>query len=226
MEEVAARARRLEVEPLTEVVRQGDPGNTFYVIETGECEVLLDGYGIGHLGPGSGFGERALLRSRPRTATVRTLVPTALYAIDRASFLSALTGQPPELIDGAGVRVERVGPDPSTRLLPEVLGEVTFLRELDSGELERLADAATIEDWEPGAVIIREGDDATAFFVLLSGGLQTTIEGRAVSELLPGDAFGEIALLHGVQRTATVTASQPSRTCRVPAESVAALVPR
>jgi CRP-like cAMP-binding protein len=224
LEDVAARGRRTHAGAGTEIVRQGDPGDAFYVIESGSAEVLLDRFGIGQLGPGSGFGERALLRAVPRTATVRALNEMTLYEIDRTSFLSAVTGQPPEALEDAAGPVQRTGPDPRTRPLPEVLGAVTFLRALGSNELERLADAATIEDWQPGDAIIREGEAATAFFVLLSGRARATINGRQVNELWPGDCFGEIAILHQVPRTATVAAAEATRTCRVPAEALLEMI--
>jgi CRP-like cAMP-binding protein len=160
------------------------------------------------------------LRATPRTATVKALTDMSLYAIDRTSFLSAITGQPPEALEDSALRVERGGPDPSTRPLAEVLSELTLLRELDSDDLDRLAGAAMIEDWEPGAVIVREGEPATALFVLLSGRAQAMIDGRKVGELWPGDGFGEIAILHRVPRTATVLATEATRTCRIPAETV------
>jgi CRP-like cAMP-binding protein len=56
-----------------------------------------------------------------------------------------------------------------------------------------------------GAVVVREGDPADAFYVLLSGHLQAAAGGRIVRELTEGDGFGEIALLQGGRRTATVT---------------------
>jgi len=220
VEDVAARARRIDLGGGTEVVRQGEQGDTYYVIQTGSTEVLLDGFGIGRLGPGSGFGERALLRATPRTATVKALTDMSLYAIDRISFLSAITGQPPEALEDPALRVERGGRDPGTRPLAQVLSDVTFLHELDSDDLDRLAKAAVIEDWDPGAVIVREGEPANALFVLLSGSAQATKKGRKVGELWPGDGFGEIAILHRVPRTATVVAAEATRTCRIPAEIV------
>lgn len=223
LEDVAATGRRVKAVRGTALVRQGEPGDDFHVIQSGEAEVILDGFGIGQLGPGSGFGERALLRSTPRTATVRALSDMTLYAIDRTSFLSAVTGQPLETSGEPDLAVQRTGPDPSTWPLPRVLRGVTFLREFEFAQLERLADAAAIEDWEPGEVIVREGETAQEFFVLLSGRARAAINGRQVSELLPGDAFGEIALIHGVPRTATVTAAETTRTCRLPAEAVSAL---
>ena len=56
-----------------------------------------------------------------------------------------------------------------------------------------------------GDVIVREGDWADAFYVLVSGHLQATVGGRVVRELTEGDGFGEIALLQGGTRTATIT---------------------
>ena len=55
------------------------------------------------------------------------------------------------------------------------------------------------------AVIVREGGPADAFYVLMSGHLRATVGGRMVRELTEGDGFGEIALLQGGARTATIT---------------------
>jgi CRP-like cAMP-binding protein len=53
--------------------------------------------------------------------------------------------------------------------------------------------------------VVREGDPADAFYVLTSGHLQATVGGRTVRELGEGDGFGEIALLQGGSRTATIS---------------------
>lgn len=74
------------------VIRQGDQGDLWFLIAEGEVEVVKDGVFQTRLGKGEGFGEIALLRDVPRTATVQTVVPTRLLALDRDRFLTAVTG--------------------------------------------------------------------------------------------------------------------------------------
>ncbi len=82
----------LRAAPGEEVIAQGDHGDHFYLIESGEVEVLEGGELLGLQGPGESFGEIALLRDVPRTATVRARTDTVLRALEREQFISAVTG--------------------------------------------------------------------------------------------------------------------------------------
>ncbi len=64
---------------------------------------------------------------------------------------------------------------------------------------------------EAGKRLIAEGDTGSEFFVLLEGAVDVTREGEHVRRQGPGETFGEIALLYGIPRTASVTAAEPSR---------------
>ncbi|MGH3078427.1 MAG: MFS transporter [Gaiellaceae bacterium] len=92
LEHLATRLVPLRVEPGTVVVRQGDSGDRFYVVVEGEVEVTVDGALVSELGPGGYFGEIALLRDMPRTATATARTPVVLYALEREDFLAAVTG--------------------------------------------------------------------------------------------------------------------------------------
>jgi hypothetical protein len=74
------------------VVRQGERGDRFYLVASGNLLVTVAGIDRGHLGSGDGFGEIALLRDGLRTATVTALEPVTLYALEREAFLDAVTG--------------------------------------------------------------------------------------------------------------------------------------
>jgi MFS family permease len=95
LEQVAQRLVPLRHDPGTVIVRKGDAGDRFYVIAEGDVEVSEDGRVISELGPGSYFGEIALLRDVPRTATVTAKTPVVLYALDRDDFLAAVTSHAP-----------------------------------------------------------------------------------------------------------------------------------
>ncbi len=75
-----------------EVITQGDIGDRFYLIDRGEVEVLEYGAHRSTQGEGESFGEIALIRGDARTATVRATRHTRLLALDRAHFLTAVTG--------------------------------------------------------------------------------------------------------------------------------------
>jgi MFS family permease len=75
-----------------DVIVQGEIGDRFFLIETGQVEVFENGAFRRNEGPGESFGEIALLHDVPRTATVRTTVDTNLLALDRDQFLLAVTG--------------------------------------------------------------------------------------------------------------------------------------
>jgi MFS family permease len=90
-------ARGLELSSIaggSTVFSQGDEGDRFYLIEAGSAEVLGDGKPVATLGPGDVFGEIALLRRVPRTATVRARTDLQLQSLTGDRFLTAVTGVP------------------------------------------------------------------------------------------------------------------------------------
>jgi MFS family permease len=93
LESLARALVRVELAPGEVVIREGDEGDRFYVIESGTVDVTKDGALVASLGPGDFVGEIALLRDVPRTATVTATSQTVLQALERTDFIPAVTGQ-------------------------------------------------------------------------------------------------------------------------------------
>jgi MFS family permease len=91
------------------VVKQGEPGERFYVVAGGELDVSVDGRVVRTLREGDYFGEIALLRDVPRTATVQARNEAALLVLDRGDFLTAVTGYAPSLSSAEAVVGLRLG---------------------------------------------------------------------------------------------------------------------
>jgi MFS family permease len=90
-ERLAAKLLQVDVAAGATIVRAGDIGDRFYIVDSGTVRIGLDG-GEKESGAGGYFGEIALLRDVPRTATVTAATATRLYALERADFLAAVTG--------------------------------------------------------------------------------------------------------------------------------------
>jgi len=75
------------------IIREGEPGDTFFLVQSGAAEVSRRGRNVARLGPGDFFGEVALITSEPRSATVRATEPTALLTLSRDAFEAILSEQ-------------------------------------------------------------------------------------------------------------------------------------
>ena len=95
--------------------------------------------------------------------------------------------------------------------VPSKLANVPIFSGCSKRELAIIAHAAKEVSHKEGTVIAREGERGIGLFLILEGQCKVTIGGRTKAKLGPGDFFGEVALLDGGPRTATVTALTPVR---------------
>jgi hypothetical protein len=106
--EQAARALvQLDTEPGTVIVREGDTGDRWFLIADGEVDIEQGGVHVTTRSQGEGFGEIALLRDVPRTATVTARTRCRLFALEKEPFVAAVTGHPLALRAAAEVIAAR-----------------------------------------------------------------------------------------------------------------------
>lgn len=93
--------------------------------------------------------------------------------------------------------------------LESVLQHVPMFRGLSKRQLKQLASLCEVADYMAGHSVVREGEPGDAFYVVLSGQVKVTSGKRTLARMVPGDHFGEIAVLDGGERTASVLTETP-----------------
>ncbi|HKH09426.1 MAG TPA: MFS transporter [Agromyces sp.] len=109
IEQLARGLEPVAVPAGTAVFRQGEVGDRYYVIESGEADVVGDGRVVATLGPGEGFGEIALLRSTPRNATVTARSALGLQALRSDRFLPVVLGYTASAQEAEATVEDRLG---------------------------------------------------------------------------------------------------------------------
>ena len=104
IERLAREATPVEVRAGVPIVREGEPGDRFYVVRSGQVSILGRTFG-----PGEAFGEIALLRNVPRTATAVAVTDVELVALERDPFVAAVTGHAPSAAAADTVIAARLG---------------------------------------------------------------------------------------------------------------------
>jgi cAMP-dependent protein kinase regulator len=210
------------------IVHEGTLGDAFYVVIEGEVAVQVS-HGTGDvtrlatLGPGDYFGEMALLSGRPRVADVLATRATEVLAVPAAVFDANLAGDVRFKARLSTTSQERET-DLQRQRVARTLQSVPVFASLRWEELQRIAASAQIRTVEKGTVICRQGDPASALYVVLSGELEVRNDTpggeRTLTALGPGSSFGETALLTEAplpsrrrSRPPSCRSTRPTSTC-------------
>jgi cAMP-dependent protein kinase regulator len=179
------------------VLRAGAPPSDFFIIERGDFVVQSPGEST-RLSRGQYFGEQALISGAPQNRSVVCDSDSALcWAIDQRTYLALLRQHHWE----------------KRQKFVEVLSRVPVLRPLQPAQIALVADALRSVDAPEGKVIVRQGDMADEFYIVLEGECVVKKAGDGGGEVVvrrlgPGDYFGELALLRNEPRAATIVASK------------------
>jgi CRP-like cAMP-binding protein len=193
------------------VVREGEQGQSLFILVQGEVEVSRDAGGehqiMARLGAGSLFGELALIRAKPRGATVTTTQASELFEIGR-QIVEEVAASNASITEDL-VRFAR------RRLIMNLMATSKIFNPFDDAQRLQILKAFMTRLVDPGAQIIREGTQPNGLYILLEGEVEVSKidEGGdkvVLAYLREGEVFGEIALLEKRLTTATVTAADKS----------------
>lgn len=98
----------------------------------------------------------------------------------------------------------------------ELLAKAGLFADVDADGMERIAAVAVQVDFPANHVIARQGDIGTGFFVVVEGAVRVVRDGETVATIGPGDFFGELSVLDGRPRTASVIADGPTTCLALP----------
>ena len=176
------------------IIHQGDHGDNFYIIHSGEVEVIVDSRLVKIIGEGGSFGELALIHGTPRAASVKARSHVVLWILDHDSYRRILMKNT--------IR--------KRRLYEHLLQNVSVLQSLDQWELLTVADSLEPCHFANGEKVVQQGEMGEDFYIIEKGTAivlqckEGTQDEAQVGTLGPSDYFGEISLLLKRPRAATV----------------------
>lgn len=212
--------RLLTIEKSAVLVRQGDPGQVMYLVAKGWLRATVRTMAgrdveISRLGPGDSVGEVQLVVGGVRSATVAAEERCELLEVSKADF-ELIGARLPKVMDRLrGTARRRL----HRSLLVGVLSD--WIGPMDPkivGELEHVIEWITIP---AGEVLFRQGDPGDSWYIAASGRIEAVVTDtagtqRVVGEVGRGESVGEMALITGNPRTATLTALRDATLMKFP----------
>lgn len=193
------------------VIKEGDLGSEMYVVVQGSLAVFVESstgsvqLSIEDMMNGDYFGEIALIMNLPRTATVKATSRSLLLCLNKRDFTSFIDFQP-------GVK-QRLSETVKQRIAMQFKRfKVPFFAAVPDERFHELAELADLIEFAEGERVFEEGDVGHFFYLVVLGSLTVSQKQEEavvqLSQIGPGQYFGEMALLLNVPRLATVTANQ------------------
>lgn len=189
------------------VCRQGEYGDTFYILLQGKVEVCIETQEnprivLAAIGKDEFFGEHAPLTESARTATVTATERSTIIEVGKEAFLKLREKCPniTKLIDEKYIN----------RMLATQLRRVALFTTLPDEVIDALKSKVTLHEFNRGDVILRQGEEADSLYLIRAGFVKVRLGAdeneKILAYLKDGSYFGEMSLLRGGKRNADIVA--------------------
>ena len=194
------------------ITREGDPGDSIFIIVSGEVKVIKEDkegneIWIANLSDGDFFGEFGFFARSKRNASVKTEVETTLLVLSRDNVESIIKEYP---------KVREVLINfYKERTLDTLIANSPMFSILKPHERSKLVSSFVLKGFKAGEVVLKQGEKGERMYFIQSGEVEVSTEkdGNVIklARLKPGDFFGEVSIITGNPRTATVRAATDVR---------------
>ncbi|CAD8196555.1 unnamed protein product [Paramecium pentaurelia] len=173
------------------IFKQGDKATLFFIIERGDCKIIINEEVKRVLKTPAFFGELALMYHAPRSASVQAIGDCGFWVLERKKFRKAV-----EDIQQKAYETNR-----------KFLDQVKFFDFMTEEQRDSIANVLITLKFKQGEIIVNEGDMANSFYIIQKGIVSVTKQGQFLRYMNQGDSFGEQALFGNCVRGATVKAN-------------------
>jgi NTE family protein len=237
---IASKVSPIIIKAGQDVMKQGEIGDSLYIVVSGNLEVIIVGSGnnakkVGEIVSGDCVGEGALITKEPRNATVRAITKCRLFSLSHVDFQEILKEYPGEMevfVRIVGKRSKTINPSqfrPSPEKLREFLSSIDLMASLGKETLDALEPQMQWIFLPGGETLMKQGSPGDSMYIVVNGRLRFVIRNTeneivAEGEFARGDIIGEMSLLTGEKRSATVYATRGCEVVRFTTEVFESLI--
>ena len=181
----------IQVDKNNYIIKQGDIGNYFYILQSGLAQLLVNNKKVRILRSGESFGELALLHDAPRSGSIKAITDCLLWTLERKNFRKIVE------------HITKINYEENLKFIESV----SILSHMEQYQKTILSTNIVKEEFPKGRIIVKKGEISSCLYIIKNGCVDCIDEnGIIIRTLKEGDNFGERSILVDTKRTLDVVA--------------------
>ena len=181
----------IQVDKNNYIIKQGDIGNYFYILQSGLAQLLVNNKKVRILRSGESFGELALLHDAPRSGSIKAITDCLLWTLERKNFRKIVE------------HITKINYEENLKFIESV----SILSHMEQYQKTILSTNIVKEEFPKGRIIVKKGEISSCLYIIKNGCVDCIDEnGIVIRTLKEGDNFGERSILVDTKRTLDVVA--------------------